>query len=101
MASETVLVGKIRKALEAQGCIVVKMHGSRFMPEGFPDLVVIGPDGSTCFLEIKVPGRTDGPESNGLSAMQLWWLRKLSDQGARCGHADSVEAAIGIVFPCA
>lgn len=93
---ETRLVGRIGDALEARGCIVVKIHGSRFMPKGFPDLVVVRPDGTTCFVEVKQPGRTDGPAGDGVSAIQLSWLWRLGAQGTPVGYADSVEDAMRI-----
>jgi hypothetical protein len=94
---ESRLVEKIRSALEGRGCVVVKIHGSRYMPEGFPDLVVVLPGGSVAFVEVKVPGRVDGPAGVGLSAMQLRWLWKLGSQGAVVGWADTVEDAVSIV----
>lgn len=105
---ESRLVERIRAALEAHGCVVVKIHGSRYMPEGFPDLVVVcGPDtvgaageslaGRTAFVEVKVPGRVDGPAGVGLSAMQLRWLWKLGAQGAVVGWASSPAEAEHVV----
>lgn len=94
---ETVVVGSIRRALEARGCLVVKMHGSAFTRKGFPDLLVVLPGGETAYLEVKVPGRTDGPAGNGLSALQVRWLRVLAEQGARCGHASSVAEALEVL----
>lgn len=94
MQPESVVVARIRRALEARGCLTVKMHGSRFMPEGFPDLLVVLPGGETVYLEVKVPGRTDGPWGCGLSAMQLRWLWKLGAQGCRVSFADSATDAI-------
>lgn len=94
---ETTVVNSIRRALEARGCLVVKMHGSAFSRKGFPDLLVIRPDGVTCYLEVKVPGRTDGPAGNGLSALQLRWLRVLGEQGAIAGVADDVDSALAVL----
>lgn len=95
---ETRVVAAIRRALEAEGCIVVKIHGSQYMPEGFPDLLIVCPWGETVYLEVKVPGRTDGPWSNGLQPMQLRWLWKLGQAGARCSYADSPEGALAFVL---
>lgn len=105
---ESRVVDAIRRRLESAGCIVVKIHGSRFMPEGFPDLVVVcGPDtvgaagedvaGRVAFVEVKVPGRTDGPGGCGLSTMQLRWLWRLGSQGAVCGVASSPAEAEHVV----
>lgn len=95
---ESLVVERIRVDLEGRGCIVVKIHGSRFMPEGFPDLVVVRPDGVSVFVEVKVPGRSDGPGGGGLSRMQLRWLWRLGAQGARCGVASSPGQARLVVF---
>lgn len=99
MGPESRLVGAIRRSLEARGCCVVKVHGSQYMPEGFPDLVIVLPGGETVYLEVKVPGRTDGPWRNGLAPMQLRWLWKLGELGARVSWAESVEQAVRFVFP--
>ena len=80
-------------------CITVKMHGSAYTRKGFPDLLVVRPDGVTVYLEVKVPGRTDGPEGDGLSPLQLRWQRELAKRGAIVGHADSIESALEVVFP--
>ncbi len=95
---ETLLVGEIRQSLEAAGCIVLKIHGSKYMPAGFPDLVVVRPDGRTVFVEVKIPGRTDGPAGIGLSAIQMSWLWRLGVQGASCGWVDSVAGARSLVL---
>lgn len=95
---ESVVVAAIVRALEARGCIAVKMHGSQYMPKGFPDLLVVKPGGAMVLLEVKVPGRTDGPAGNGLAAVQLAWLWRLAVQGASCGHADDVPGALLVVF---
>lgn len=95
---ETQVVNAIRRELERRGCVVVKMHGSAFSRKGFPDLLVVRGDGVTVYLEVKVPGRVDGPAGNGLSALQLRWLRVLEGQGAPVGWADSVDGAVAVVF---
>lgn len=104
---ETLVVGAIRRHLGGPkgdgrgglGCLVVKMHGSAFSREGFPDLLVIRPDGLTVYVEVKVPGRVDGPLGNGVSAAQASWGRRLRRQRARWGWADCPEAAERLVFP--
>lgn len=95
---ESRVVKRISDALEDRGCIVVKIHGSQYMPKGFPDLLVVKPGGAVVLLEVKVPGRTDGPAGNGLEAVQLAWLWRLAMQGASCGHADDVPGALLVVF---
>lgn len=96
--TESRVVASITRALERSDCIVVKMHGSAFSRAGFPDLLVIRPDGVTCYLEVKQPGRTDGPAGNGLSALQVRWLRRLQDRGARAGVACTAGEAAAVVF---
>lgn len=95
---ETRIVKKITEALEARGCIVVKIHGSAYMPKGFPDLVVVRPDGVTAYVEVKQPGRTDGPQGNGVTMKQCEWLWRLGEQGCIVGWAASVSEALGVVF---
>ena len=98
MQPESRVVRDIRKALEARGCIVVKVHGSRYMPLGFPDLLVVVPGGETCYLEVKVPGRTDGPWGCGVDVAQLRWLWKLGAAGSRVGVVDDDRGALALVF---
>lgn len=95
---ETRVVHAIRRMLEDAGCVVVKIHGSQYMPEGFPDLLVVCPWGETVYLEVKVPGRTDGPWGNGLQPMQLRWLWQLGAQGARVSYADNPVSALRFVL---
>jgi hypothetical protein len=106
MQPETRVVLAIREHLGGRsgmgrgglGCVVVKMHGSAYSRDGFPDLLVIRPDGATVYLEVKVPGRTDGPLGNGVEAAQLAWGRRLARQGAEWGWAASPEEAEAVVF---
>lgn len=92
------LGGKSGMGRGGLGCVVVKMHGSAFSRDGFPDLLVIRPDGPTVYLEVKVPGRTDGPLGNGVEAAQLAWGRRLRRQGAAWGWAASPAEAEAVVF---
>lgn len=98
---ETIVVGAVSRHLEKLGCLVVKMHGSAFSRKGFPDLLVIRPDGVTVYLEVKVPGRRDGPLQNGVSAAQLSWGRKLRRANATWGWAATPEESARVVFPLA
>lgn len=95
------MVDAVVRRLERRGCLCVKMHGSAFSSRGFPDLLVIRPDGSTVYLEVKVPGRVDGPARNGMSAAQVGWARRLARQGAPWGLADGPDAAEAVCFPAA
>lgn len=98
MQPESVVAKACADHLRKLGCIVVKMHGDQYMPEGFPDLLVIRPDGQAAFVEIKVPGRTDGPAGDGLAALQLRWLLRLACLGAIAGSATSAKESELIVF---
>lgn len=95
---ETKVTKKIKLALEKRGAIVVKLHGNQYTRAGFPDLLVIAPGGRVAFVEVKVPGRTDGPAGNGLSALQVRWLSRLSGMGHRAGHAATPDEALAVVF---
>lgn len=97
-AIRTHLGGKSGMGKGGLGCVVVKMHGSAFSRDGFPDLLVIRPDGVTVYVEVKVPGRTDGPLGNGVEPAQLAWGRRLSRQGAVWGWATSAAEAEALVF---
>lgn len=94
---ESIVVGAVSRRLEREGCLVVKMHGSAFSSRGFPDLLVVRSDGLTVFLEVKVPGRTDGPAGNGMSAAQVSWARRLARLGAPWGVCDNPDEASRIV----
>lgn len=100
MQPETRVVKAIVTALEraAPGVVCVKIHGSQYMPKGFPDLLIVLPGGETVYLEVKVPGRTDGPWDNGLQLAQIRWLWKLGETGARCSYADSPAGAVAFVL---
>lgn len=103
---ESILVGQvIRRLAGPRGdgtgglrCLVLKLHGSEYGRAGVPDLLVIRPDGRMALVEIKLPGRTDGPAGNGLSALQLRWLRVLAMRGAICGVACSPDEAELVVM---
>lgn len=94
---ESLVVDAVARRLERRGCLCVKMHGSAFSSRGFPDLLVVRADGLTVYLEIKVPGRTDGPAGNGMSAAQVGWARRLARQEAPWGVADNADDAERIV----
>lgn len=94
---ETVLVGQVTRALERIGCLVVKQHGSAYSSKGFPDLVVVRPGGLTIFLEVKLPGRSDGPAGNGLSAAQVSWARRLALVDAPWAMVTSADEALDAV----
>jgi hypothetical protein len=90
--TETGLTKKIRTALERRGCKVYKYHGGAFSAVGFPDLIVIRPDGITAFVEIKLPGKKP-------TKIQYATIDRIGRQGAPAGWADSVKKAMEIVWP--
>ena len=71
---ETTFYNKLAKKLKAAGWFVQKIHQGRF-GQGFPDCVLIDPDGETIYLELKVG-------DNKLSALQKKKLREIDNHGA-------------------
>jgi Holliday junction resolvase len=55
IAKESTIERKLVRQLREQGCMVLKLNvqGHR----GFPDLLVIPPDGNIYFIEVKRPKR--------------------------------------------
>ena len=53
---EAALVTKIKKALEKEGCWVLKVHGGPYQQAGVPDLIACC-EGAFLALEVKVPKR--------------------------------------------
>jgi Holliday junction resolvase-like predicted endonuclease len=78
---EATVIKKAREILEKEGCIVVKTHGNAYFPIGFPDLIIIRPDGITAFVEAKASG--EQPDS-----IQLEWLKNIRKQGCPAGWSD-------------
>ena len=82
---ETTFYNKLAKKLRAAGWFVQKIHQGRF-GQGFPDCVLIDPEGETIYLELKVG-------SNKLSALQKKKLKEIDNHGAvaivgrYCGEA--------------
>lgn len=58
---ESEVIKKIRKWVGSQGGIVYKLHGSEFMPSGFPDLIVLLYGQPPRFVEAKRPGEKPTP----------------------------------------
>jgi len=84
------IVTKIKKALEAEGAKVVKIHGSSFAEAGTPDL--LGCLRGRCFaLEVK------RDEKHRATALQLMRLHQWHLAGAQVGVVWSVEMALGVV----
>ena len=81
--SEKAITAKIRKWLHQRGCYTLKIHGSAYMPAGFPDLLVINKGRVYC-IEVKVPGKNATP-------LQEERMRQLREHGCPCTVARSVE----------
>ena len=87
---ESTLVAKIKKALEAEGAKVIKVHGSGFMEAGTPDL--IGCLQGRCFcLEVKRDA------NHKPTALQVQRLKEWQLSGAQTGVVWSVEMALEVV----
>jgi Holliday junction resolvase len=87
---EATIVRKIKKALEAEGAKVIKIHGNSNMEAGTPDL--IGCWCGRCFaLEVK---RDKHHHATNLQKMRLieW-----ASAGARVGVVWTVEQAMEVV----
>lgn len=87
---ESTLVSKIKKALEAEGCKVIKIHGSPNMEAGTPDL--IGCYKGQCFvLEVKKDA-SHKPTDLQMLRLHQWW-----DAGALAGWVWTVDMALKVV----
>lgn len=91
---ESRIVEKIRRALVARGAVVVKIHGSAYTRSGTPDLIGCLPGGRAFALEVKQPGRSDGPAGNGASALQLRELDRWRAAGAVAAVVCSASEAL-------
>jgi len=60
------------------------------MKAGFPDLMVLWPNGGIGFIEFKVPGGR-------VSESQAEWIQRLWSLGHCAGIAYSIEDAIGFL----
>lgn len=117
MTPEARAVAAIRSALEARGCMVLKIHGNEFMPKGTPDLFVAVPgalsrsietfelwDGTPsdpwvgaevvreprlAVIEVKAPGG-----SHPTSKLQERALRRWAAAGALAGVCRTPEEAL-------
>jgi hypothetical protein len=92
--TEPRLVLKIKKALQAEGHYVVKIHGGRYSA-GVSDLLVCvelgGQAGAFVALEVKLPGK----EKN-VTELQAKELRSVREAGGIAWVISSVEAAVEI-----
>lgn len=93
--TEPRLVLKIKKALQAEGHYVAKIHGGRYSA-GVPDLLVcrkmqMGQLGLFVALEVKLPGK----EKN-VTELQAKNLRAIREAGGTAWVVSSVEAALEV-----
>ena len=87
---ESKIVAKIKKALEAEGAKVIKIHGSGFMESGTPDL--LGCLRGRCFaIEVKRDAKHKA------TALQCRRLAEWHLSGAQTGVVWSVEMALEVV----
>lgn len=79
----------IRKALEARGAFVFKVHGSDMMRAGLPDLIVCH-NGQFVGLEVKTPtGR--------VSAVQVRVMQLIRRSGGTAEVVRSVDDALAVL----
>lgn len=94
---ETVLVGKIRKAIlrEYPNAFVVKLAGGPYQQSGLPDLLVIV-DGRAYGLEVKRQkmGESEEHARGRATVLQLATLEKMREAGAVTAVVLSPEEAL-------
>lgn len=90
MQPEARLGHTIRRALEAEGAFVFKVHGSGMMMAGLPDLIGCY-RGRFFGVEVKMPG-------NKPSKIQLHVMRKIKEAGGRVCVAYSVQDAYDAII---
>ena len=96
--SESRLIFEVMQELGKHGAIFRTNAGQFYtrsgqrisgLPKGFSDLLFIGNDGVSCFVECKVKPNKPSPE-------QIAFLEKMAALGARTGVAYSVAGALEI-----
>lgn len=88
---ESAIIAKAKKMLEESGCIVVKTHGNAYFPVGFPDLIIIRPDGVTAFVEAKSGDNVPSP-------VQEIWIEALRKKGCHAGWSNWPEGICEIAL---
>lgn len=83
----------VRKA-RARGFLCRKLNGPSY--RGWPDELVVSPQGVVTFIEFKRPGKYKSP-SDGLSANQAEIIAKLKAYNARVLVTDSADDALKFV----
>lgn len=99
MNEETLLQNQIRCALSAHG-ICIRLQSGVFMTDdcrpvrcglpGLPDLLWIGPNGRTVWIEVKT-------ESGQIRENQKRFIDRLAEMGHTAGIARSVEQALELI----
>ena len=99
MNAETDLQNRIRVALSASG-ICIRMNSGIFKTEtgatikqgivGMPDLLWVGPDGKTAWIEVKT-------ERGRVAENQQRFIERLQSMGHTAGIARSVPEAMQII----
>ena len=83
----------VRKA-RAKGFICRKLNGESH--RGWPDELVVSPQGVVTFIEFKRPGKYKSP-SDGLSANQAEIIAKLRANNANVLVTDSANEALSLI----
>lgn len=73
---------KLRKVVEQAGGVAIKYPAT--LVAGFPDRIILMPNGRVSFVEVKAPGKKP-------TAIQQWWHTKLIGLGFKVYVIDSVE----------
>jgi hypothetical protein len=93
--TEPRLVLKMKKALQAEGYYVAKIHGGRYSA-GVPDLLIAastrdGKDAVFVALEVKLPGKEDK-----VTDLQASQLRSIREAGGCAWVVSSVDDALEV-----
>lgn len=96
---ETLLVGRIRKALTAflPGCYIVKLAGGPYQQAGLPDLLVVY-GGRVLVLEVKCPrpGESEQAARGRVTDQQRASLDRFDQAGAQASVVISVDQALAV-----
>jgi len=102
MTPEHKLMNEVRIEMSKRQCLSFRMNVGLYysmsgdltqsgLPKGFPDLMILRPDGVACFIETKIHPRKPTPE-------QLNMQKALRGRGYKSGTAYTVQEAVAIVF---
>ena len=83
---------KLKKAVEALGCLCLKFESPGYT--GVPDRVILVPGGLIAFAETKAPGRKERPR-------QVWVQQELRKMGFHVfSTVDSIDKVTEVVRWC-